>query len=439
MRTTRWLAATAVSALVLAAACNNPHLSGGKLHYDQKRYDRAEENFQLAVQEAPESAEAWMFLAMAQAEQGKTEVAAGNFVKAKELALADSPLAEQIEQNRDYYFGNRFNSAIAFNEKAEEAKNAGDQAAATENYQKALAELELALVYKPESARARSNIGITYLKLGEIDKALATFDDLAAHSGDATDVADLNSTLLLVYAGQGNESLQKAIELRESDSAGAQRYLEAAMNLYDKALAIAPDDIEARQNQATVAWELADHLGEGDAARKAELLGIARSGYEAVLAKEPDNLGVMKNLMLLCGLTNDSEAALGYARTLVDRDPKDPTNWVSTGRILGQMEKKTEMFGAFLVGQALTSGRPLEVTEARSHAEKHGPRSEQLDRYRESGDPDEIREYTDTGGGVYEIWFYWARGNVYAFQSGKALYTGEFQKVAPAAGEGEGE
>jgi len=429
VRITRWLAAVAVGTLVLVAACSNPHLSGGKLHYDQKRYDRAEENFALAVQETPENGEAWMFLAMAQAEQGKTEEAAANFEKAAELAPVGTPLADQVQQNRDFYFGNRFNSAITFNEKAEELKGAGDEAGAKENYAKALEELERALVYKPESTQARSNLGITYLKLGEIDKALATFDELRTHIGTGPEADKINSTLIIVYASQGNESFQRAIELRESDPEGAKRYLEAAMELYDKALSIDPEDVESRQNQAAVAWELADHMTEAEAARKAELMGVARAGYEAVLAKEPGNADVLRNLMLLTDAIGDHDAALRYADQLMNADPKDAANWVSRGRILGQMDRKTQMFGSFLVGQALSSGQELDAANARTFAEVHGPRSQQLDRYRESGEPEDIRKYTDTGGGVYEIWFYWARGHVYAFQSGKELYSGEFEKV----------
>ena len=426
---TRWLAAVAVGTLILAAACSNPHLSGGKLHYDQKRFERAEENFALAVQEMPENAEAWMFLAMSQAEQGKTDEAAANFVKAAELAPEGTKLAETVQQNRDYYFGNRFNSAIAFNEEAEELKAAGDGDGAKEKFQKALEELQRALVYKPESTQARSNLGITYLKLGEIDKALATFDELRTHVGEGVDSEKINSTLILVYSNQGNESFQRAIELRESDPAEARRYLEAAMELYDKALSIDPEDVESRQNQAAVAWELADHMSEEEAARKAELMGVARAGYEAVLAKETTNLDVIRNLMLLTNAMGDHETALSFATQLMNADPKDATNWVAMGRILGQMDRKTDMFGSFLVGQALSSGQQLDAANARTFAEVHGPRSQQLDRYRESGEPEEIRKYTDTGGGVYEIWFYWARGQVHAFQAGKEIYNGEFQKV----------
>ena len=435
MRITRWLAAVAVGTLVFVAACSNPHLSGGKLHYDQGRYDRAEENFQLAVEETPENGEAWMFLAMSQAEQGKTELAAKNFDKAAELAPPGTPLVDTIKQNRDHFFSNRFNSAMAFSEEAEELKGAGDEDGAKAKYESALAELDTALLFNPQNTQARSNLGIIYLKLGRIDDALATFDELRQNpeAGESSD--RVNQMLLQVYSGQGNESFSKAIELRESDPVGARKYLAAALDLYAKALAIDPNDIESLQNRAAVAWELADNVGDEDAARKAELLAEARGGYESVLEMEPENLEVRKNLMLLNSAMGDQETSLKFAHELLNLDPKNSTNWVQVGRILLQMDQKTAGFGHLLVGQALTGGEMLNVAEARSLAEKHGPRSQELDRYRESGEPGEIRKFSDAGGGIYEVWFYWARGHAYAFQSGKEIFAGEFEKIAPATTE----
>ncbi|MEZ4649739.1 MAG: tetratricopeptide repeat protein [Candidatus Eisenbacteria bacterium] len=435
MRITRWLAAFAVGTLVFVAACSNPHLSGGKLHYDQKRYERAEENFQLAVEETPENGEAWMFLAMSQAEQGKNELAAANFAKAAELAPPGTPLVDSVKQNREHFFSNRFNSAVAFSEEAEELKGAGDEAGAKKKFESALDELDTALMFKPESSQARSNLGIIYLKLGRIDDALATFDELRQNPEPGESSDRVNQMLLQVYSGQGNESFSQAIELRESDPAEAKRYLEAALDLYDKALAIDENDIESRQNQAAVAWELADNVGDENATRKTELLQKARGGYEFVLVKEPDNLEVMRNLMLLTSAMGDQDTSLDFAHRLLNLDPKNSTNWVQVGRILGQKDQKTAMFGHLLVGQALSSGAPLVAAEARGLAEKNGPRSQQLDRYRESGEPEEIRQYTDSGGGVYQVWFYWSRGHVYAFQSGKEIFAGEFEKIAPATPE----
>ena len=58
MKPTLKIAALGFAAVLAWAACSNPHLAGGKLHFDQERFDRAEENFQLAVEKDPSNGEA---------------------------------------------------------------------------------------------------------------------------------------------------------------------------------------------------------------------------------------------------------------------------------------------------------------------------------------------------------------------------------------------
>ncbi len=411
--------------LVLIAACGNPHLAGGKLHFDQQRFEQAEENFQMAVDSQPENGEAYMFLAMAKGELGKHTEAAANFKTALEFAPR---LEQNITDNRDHYFGELFNSALAFNEKAEEFAESEDEANAKENYMSAIDELQKAMIYKPESPEAHRNMGVTYFKVGEVEKAMATFEKLESFSSDE----DTKALLHTVYSGQGNDAFQKALNAREEENPDESvKHLDTALTLYTKAMALNPEDIDTAQNRAAVAWELAD----ADESRKAELLAEARKGYESVLEVEPDNTEVIYNLSLLTQAAGDLEAALDYSSKLVDSDPKNGRYHINRGRIHGSLEDNKAMFGDLLIGQALDSGQELDPAQARTFAEAHGPRSQQLDRYREFGDPDEIRKFVDTGGSAYEVWFYWERGKSYAFQGGKEIHVTSFAPVPAGSGE----
>jgi tetratricopeptide (TPR) repeat protein len=82
------LGCVAVAALgaVIVAGCKNPQLSGGILHFDQKRYERARETLLTAIQQEPNNAEAYYWLGMSYAEMDSTQQARAALDKSIELA-----------------------------------------------------------------------------------------------------------------------------------------------------------------------------------------------------------------------------------------------------------------------------------------------------------------------------------------------------------------
>lgn len=427
MKPTLKIAALGCAAVLAWAACSNPHLAGGKLHFDQERFDRAEENFQLAVEKDPSNGEAYMWLAMSQAEQNRPVEAAANFTKAAELAPR---MAEDIENNRMSYYADAYNSGLAYSTEAQEAKESGDDELAEESFRKALDEFRKAVIYRGNEPEAWMSIGKSHFNLGNIDSALANFD--RAHS-IAPDDEKVNTTLYEVYKAQGNQAFGSGIDAKEAgDEAKAKELFEAALSFYNKASDLGADDLDLLQNRAGIEWELADL----DPARKDELSAAAATDYAEVLKKEPDNAVVLENLSILESSRGNKEAALDYATRLVDVNPMDASAHILQGRAQGALDNRQAMLGDLLIGQSLDSGTKISSSQARAEAEKHGTRSDMLSQFREAGEPEEIRTYSDAGGSQYQIWFYWTRGRAYCYQGGKEIYAKEFKGVTDMGGSG---
>lgn len=411
-------------------ACSNPHLSGGKLHFDQERYDRAEENFKLAIEKDPANGEAYMFLAMAQAEQDRPADAAANFAKALELAPR---LQDDIVRNRNHYWTDRYNSALAFTDEAEGFQAKGDEAAAKEKFRAALVEFKKGIILNPDSTKTWMNMGATYFNLGHVDSALATFQKVHAM---APDNRDLNATLTSVYKDQGNRAFNQGLDAnRNDDKAAAQKNYEAAIEFYNQAAEVGGADVELKQNRAGASWELSELAPE----RKDELLTNAVADYDAVLAEEPGNVDVLKNLANLQAIRGQNEKALELAARLVDIDPKKGEYHLMQGTFHQSLGNKTEMIGDIIISQTLDTGVVMPAADAKTAGEKYGTASGMLAQYRENGQPEEWRTYQDKGSTTYDVWFYWTRGRAFVFQGGKQIYDKRFAKYEGGTPSGEGE
>jgi hypothetical protein len=135
----------------------------------------------------------------------------------------------------------------------------------------------------------------------------------------------------------------------------------------------------------------------------------------------------------------NNEASLEYATRLVDLDPKKGESHILQGQAQGALDNRSAMLGDLLIGQALESGMEISPSEAPVQAEKFGTTSDLKAQYRESGEPEEIRTYSDNTGSQYQIWFYWSRGEAYCYQDGKEIHAKKFRRVEEAEETPEGE
>src|SRR4030042_1197652 len=114
------------------------------------------------------------------------------------------------------------------------------------------------------------------------------------------------------------------------------------------------------------------------------------------------------------------------ARHLLDLDPRQGRYYYLLGRLSDCLGNKTERVSGLVFSRALTSGDSLPAEGFRAHVEAYGPSSDLVRKYREEGEPEEIRTFTDASDDVYAAWFYWTRGKAFSFKSGKKEYETSF-------------
>lgn len=417
----RTLLLVGLSGAALWAGCSNPNLSGGKLHFDQKRYDRARETFAVAVEQLPQSGEARLCLGKSYAELGQPDSAAHWF---DEAARVDPRMAADVKNTRDHYWSERFNSGLAFAKTAAEKMNQGDEAGAGAEYRSSLSEFQRAAVYSPDKHDTYTNIGKMYFNLARIDSALIVFAQVHEM---APDDLQTNNLLVSIYMDQGNKLFTRASEaIAQSDTTKAQKQYVEAGELYAKAYEITKDDPDLLFQIGSTAYELSyiDHK------EKASYLAKAADFYDQVLKINAQDLDVLYNLALVYREVNRLQEAKDLAARLVDLKPKDGGYRELYGRLCDKLGDKQALIAGLIFGKALRTGETLDAAVVKDQVSKYGTNSDAARRMREAGPPEEVKSFKDSTGQEYQTWWYWSRGVGYAFVNGEQKYDTHFAKVA---------
>jgi tetratricopeptide (TPR) repeat protein len=147
-------------ALVLAGCGGQTSVTmrSGKVYYHQnKDYPKAEEWFKKAVAEDPSNWEAYFYLAMSQAQQGKYAEAGKAFDTAYGLA-PDDKTKEVVTGNQQGFFAEHFKAGLS-------AKD-------TNNLAEAAKEFEMAVAVDPKESSGYINLAYCYREMGNKEKAL---------------------------------------------------------------------------------------------------------------------------------------------------------------------------------------------------------------------------------------------------------------------------
>lgn len=155
--------------------CASAESTTGKLAFQQGDYQKAEAELKkgLAVDQADD--EGWYMLGYSQIELGKLSEAQNSFKKS--LSISKN-YADRITQ----LWIDKYNAGAREFQNGIDAENKKDVSGAATYYGNALKNFEMASAIVPDSLKSMSAMGECYLALGQNDKALEIFNDLAAKS-----------------------------------------------------------------------------------------------------------------------------------------------------------------------------------------------------------------------------------------------------------------
>lgn len=163
------------SSTVYYMGCSSAESTTGKLAFQQQDYIKAEQELKkgLAVDQTDD--EGWFMLGYSQVELGQLTEAQSSFKKC--LSISNN-FADQINR----YWVEKFNKGAQSFKDGIDAETKKDSSSARSFYSQALLSFQASAVIIPDSLKSQSAIGETYLALGEQDKAIEVFNELASKS-----------------------------------------------------------------------------------------------------------------------------------------------------------------------------------------------------------------------------------------------------------------
>lgn len=406
------------SVLVLTTSCKNPNLSGGILHFDQKRYERARETLLKAIAQEPNNAEAYFWLGKAYAELDSTQQAVRTFGQAKEKYASLRPeMVKEVDDAQLHYWSVKHNDGLTYAKAAQDAKAQDKPDEATTNFRLALNQFKKARVYASDKEETPRNMGVCYFNLGEVDSGLVELKQarLLAPPGDS------KSAQLLF-----DQFVKLAEQAFETGGLENPQPLRDAVKFYLEAKQINSEDPDLLYSLGVTYFQLA----EADTASRMENYRNAVEHFEGTLTIHPDDEDALYNAASLYYELKQCEPGAAHAKHLLDLNPKEGRYYDIVGRLDDCLGKKNERVAGLVFSRALKPGAVVVAPEEyQASIEKYGSSSDAMRKFREEGKPEELRTFADAGGQEYMCWFYWTRGKALAFYNGSYKYEKMFRPL----------
>jgi tetratricopeptide (TPR) repeat protein len=422
-----WTIGSVLPIMILASSCKNPNLSGGILHFDQKRYERARETLLKAIAQEPNNYEAYYMLGKTYAELDSTEQSIRAFDKAVETSGPKREIVEaDVINARDHYWSARHNEGLALAKAGQDNKLADKEADARNDFRAALNKFKRARVYNSQREETPRNMGVMYFNLGQVDSGLVTLKEAAslAKPGD-TKAAQF---LFTQYRELGDKAVEKGG--LSTDKAATIQNLKDAIKFYREAEPLKAGECDLLFSMGVVFYQLA----EAEESARDTHFAEAVDYFEKTLQCNPSDQEALYNAATLYLELKRCERGIEHARTLLDLDPKKGKHYNIVGRLNDCLGKKNERIGGLVFAKALDQGEV--VPDLKPELEKLGT-SDAMKKYREEGKPDEVRTFQDTSGGAYMCWFYWGRGKAIAFLNGEYKYEQSFKPIQEGTAPGQ--
>lgn len=410
----------------------NLHNRSTKLYFNQKLFDKAAREAELAVHIDGTEAEYWMRLGMAYAELGCDGAAGDAFERA--LALSeedDEKLHEQASTNRAYYWQNRFEAGI---------EQIGEQ-----DFELAAEKFLSAIAIDSTDVRGWRNLGVTYIQLQENVASVDAFKTALELEPDDEKTRDF------YRQAARNLAVERYTEARSAtfaDSTKAQgiEQMKNALGMFDEIIALDPPtgELSGYLGDMAVIWQsLGDaYPTESPDAHTAYMNALdfyrrsALRSYEAAEADGETPLTLNTDtefLMSAIGCFNaadEDDSTLAYARKLVDVAPRDARGYRIVGASLQEAGNTEGALAYILMGQCMDEEEGKKVESINDHfmqlIRTYQPSDDIIKASIENLEsPDEIR-VAERGTDRSEAWIFWTKGFADCYYNGQFVGKVEF-------------
>ena len=388
----------------------------GKLYFSQKLYDKAAEQFALAVAEDPLSGRSHLELGKCYAELDKNEEAGKNFKTAVEK---EPILKEEVTETIQHYRAYHFNHAVELMKE--------------KSYTEAVAELQEAAYLDDSDPNQYINMGVCYSELKQTDLAVQYFEKaIALDPGDEMARANLVGT----FANQ-------AADFRRAKS------YDQAIKFYRKVLELTIDDssldFSTAPPEELVTRLKGDEKGTGylfdlgicyldlaEEKKDKEALAQASSFFKALYDANPADDDALYYFGYGKMVSEEYEDAIGAFGKLLDRNPREASYYMDMARAYvkgGGSDSEMRMKGVLYFGLARSLGsednklpksdfKNAEALENKL-GQKYSTWKDMKKTIDSLGVPEAIYAYKEEGGSNVESWFYWTRGEAAVFTNGR--------------------
>ncbi len=325
---------------LIISGCQNKYITSGKIAMNTKNYDKAIQDFNLAIGQDSLNAESHFLLGTCYKEKGNTAQMLAEFDAAARL----SP---KYKEEATKYRGDAWTAAF----------NSGVKLAKDGKLDSAMADFRSCIVLMPERYEGYTNTGFVWQQLKNDDSAYVYYTK-------AYSLEPKNVKLLENYAGlcftlkkydQADTIYSKILEMDPSNAeamarrgaiAEENKEYEKAADFYISALKIVPDNCDIWFNLGIVYFQ------------KLKQNNKAEDAFNQAVQKCPTDVNAKVNLNVVLVSEAKYDEALKNLLTLTQENPTECTGWDLISQVYTLKGDKKSAAEAYKKYQDCTTNQP---------------------------------------------------------------------------------
>jgi tetratricopeptide (TPR) repeat protein len=308
------------------SGCQSVYVTSAKVYLQQNEYEQAKQQLQLALKDNPNDAEAHYYLGDIYARQKDFPKMMTEFNAC--LAINDKH-KDEIAAIKDKNFADAYKNAVeTFN---------------GQKYKETIDDLKMATLIRPETGKAWSLMGKTYVNQSQFPEAIEAFKKAVALDTKYENMEDRSLLMKLYFNGNNYEAALNMAEeiyrkddknkdaiktlassynqlaLKTEDQEKRKTLQSKALGYYQKVLEVLPDNADLNYNMGLLYFD----MGRFDE---------ALAQFDKVAALNPqDKEALLQSAQIYVEKKQDYGMAAQYYRKVVALDPTNPGVWNNLG------------------------------------------------------------------------------------------------------------